>query len=93
MPGASVVVHLGDALKAATSTDIDGKYAIVFAPNATYHVSADLTAFTLSILSKGQRSPRRETKVPLLSHAEAPPQAPDDDPVPQNPTAGWTPPS
>lgn len=47
LPGASVVVHLGDALKAATSTDIDGKYAIVFAPNATYHVSADLTAFTL----------------------------------------------
>ena len=46
LPGASVVVHVGDALKAATSTDIDGKYAIVFAPNATYRVSADLTAFT-----------------------------------------------
>ena len=46
LPGASVVVHEGDALKAATSTDVDGKYAIVFAPNATYRVSADLTAFT-----------------------------------------------
>ena len=39
------MVHVGDALKAATSTDIDGRYTILFAPNATYHVSADLTAF------------------------------------------------
>ena len=45
LPGASMVVHVGDALKAATSTDVDGKYTIVFAPDATYHVSADLTAF------------------------------------------------
>src|SRR5439155_26603527 len=45
LPGASVVVHVGDVLKAATSTDIDGKYTILFAPNATYHVSAELTAF------------------------------------------------
>ena len=33
-------------LKAATSTDVEGKYAIFFSPNASYHVSADLTAFT-----------------------------------------------
>ena len=45
LPGASVIVHVGNALKAATSTDLDGKYTILFAPNATYRVSAELTAF------------------------------------------------
>src|SRR5437667_6592329 len=45
LPGVSVVVHVGDALKAATSTDIDGTYTIFFAPNATYHLSADFTGF------------------------------------------------
>jgi trimeric autotransporter adhesin len=45
LPGASVVVHVGSVLKAATSTDIDGRYTIVFSPNATYHLSAELTAF------------------------------------------------
>ena len=45
LPGVSVVVHAGDNLKAATSTDIDGKFTIVFAPNATYRLTADLTAF------------------------------------------------
>jgi len=45
LPGASVVVHVGDLLKAATSTDIDGRYTIIFSPNATYHLSAELTAF------------------------------------------------
>ena len=45
LPGASVVVHAGDTLKAATSTDVDGKFAILFAPNSTYHLSVDLTAF------------------------------------------------
>jgi hypothetical protein len=38
-------VRVDAAVKAATSTDIDGKYTILFAPNATYHVSADLVAF------------------------------------------------
>src|SRR5262249_11284669 len=33
------------ALKAATSTDLDGHYTIIFSPNATYHLSAELTAF------------------------------------------------
>jgi len=46
VPGASVVVHVGDVLKAATSTDIDGKFTILFTPNATYNVSAELTSFT-----------------------------------------------
>ena len=45
LPGASVVVHVGDALRAATSTDLDGKFTILFAPNGTYHLSVDLTAF------------------------------------------------
>jgi hypothetical protein len=45
LPGVSVVVHVGGVLKAATSTDIDGRYTIVFSPNATYHLSAELTAF------------------------------------------------
>jgi hypothetical protein len=46
LPGATVVVHVGDALKAATSTDVDGKFTIIFAPNATYSLTAELTAFT-----------------------------------------------
>jgi len=45
LPGVSVVVHAGDALKAATSTDADGRYTILFAPNASYRLTADLTAF------------------------------------------------
>jgi len=45
LPGASVIVRVNGVLKAATSTDIDGRYTIVFSPNATYHLSAELTAF------------------------------------------------
>src|SRR5215467_13194809 len=45
LPGASVVVHVGGALKAATSTDIEGRYTIIFSPGATYHLTAELTAF------------------------------------------------
>src|SRR5262249_44391852 len=45
LPGVSIVVHAGDALKAATSTDVDGHYTILFSPNATYRVTAELTAF------------------------------------------------
>src|SRR5439155_12264311 len=45
LPGVSLAVHVGDMLKAATSTDIDGTYTILFAPNATYHLSADFTGF------------------------------------------------
>ena len=45
LPGVSIVVRVGDAIKAATSTDGDGKFAIIFGPNATYHVTAELMAF------------------------------------------------
>jgi hypothetical protein len=45
LPGVSIVVHTGDTLKAATSTDLDGRYTILFSPNATYRVTAELTAF------------------------------------------------
>jgi trimeric autotransporter adhesin len=48
LPGVSVVVHdggEGNVLKAATSTDIDGKFTVLFAPNATYRLTAELTAF------------------------------------------------
>ena len=41
----SIVVHAGETLKAATSTDVDGRYTILFSPNATYRVTAELTAF------------------------------------------------
>ena len=46
LPGVSITVRAGDALKAATSTDLDGKYTILFAPNATYRITSDLTGFT-----------------------------------------------
>ena len=45
LPGVSIAVHVGDAVKAATSTDIDGRFTILFAPGASYRVSADLTGF------------------------------------------------
>ena len=48
LPGVSVVVHVAGAPRAATSTDLDGKYTIFFAPNATYRVIVDLTGFTSS---------------------------------------------
>jgi trimeric autotransporter adhesin len=46
LPGVSVGVHAGDTLRAATSTDIDGSYAILFSPNASYRLSADFSGFT-----------------------------------------------
>jgi hypothetical protein len=39
LPGVSIVVHVGDALKAATSTDVDGRYTVIVTPDAAYHVS------------------------------------------------------
>jgi hypothetical protein len=33
-------------VKVATSTGVDGKFTILFGPNATYHVTAELMAFT-----------------------------------------------
>jgi hypothetical protein len=46
IPGASIVVYSGDQVIAATSSDVDGRYAITFAPSAAYHLTAALTAFT-----------------------------------------------
>ena len=45
LPGASVVVHAGDALKTATSTDVDGSFALSLAPGASYRLAVELTAF------------------------------------------------
>jgi hypothetical protein len=45
LPGVSIVVHVGEALEAATSTDVDGRYTVNVTANAAYHVSADLTGF------------------------------------------------
>jgi hypothetical protein len=39
------VVHAGDALKAATSTNVDGTFSIFVAPNTSYRVATELTAF------------------------------------------------
>ena len=46
LPGVSIVVRSGDQVKAATSSDTDGRYTLVFAPAAAYHLTADLGAFT-----------------------------------------------
>src|SRR6478736_2659242 len=45
LPGVAIVVRVGEAVRAATSTDTDGKFAILFGPNASYRVSADMMAF------------------------------------------------
>src|SRR5437899_9367018 len=45
LPGVSVVVHVGDSVRAATSTAVDGTYTILFTPNAAYHLSADFSGF------------------------------------------------
>ena len=45
LPGVSLVVRAGDTVKLATSTDLDGRFAIVFAPNGTYRLTAELPTF------------------------------------------------
>jgi hypothetical protein len=45
LPGASIVVYAADAARASTSTDIDGTYAILFAPDTTYRIVVELTGF------------------------------------------------
>jgi hypothetical protein len=45
LPGVSLIVRADGAVTAATSTDVDGRYTILFAPNATYRLSADLVGF------------------------------------------------
>jgi hypothetical protein len=45
LPGATVVVHQGARLVVATSTDVEGKFAILFTPGQTFKVSAEQTGF------------------------------------------------
>ena len=45
LPGVSLTVRIGGAVKAATSTDLDGSYSILLAPSGAYHLTAGLTLF------------------------------------------------
>ena len=45
LPGATIVVHQGGRLVLATSTDIEGKFTILFTPGQTFKVSAEQTGF------------------------------------------------
>ena len=45
LPGATVVVRQGARLIVATATDIQGRFTIVFTPQQTFGVSAELTGF------------------------------------------------
>jgi hypothetical protein len=45
LPGASIVVYAGSETRVSTSTDIDGTYALGFAPDSTYRLAIDLTGF------------------------------------------------
>src|SRR5262245_49265413 len=47
LPGVSIVVRVDGAVKTATSTDLDGTYTILFAPDAAYDFSADLPGFAV----------------------------------------------
>ena len=63
LPGVSVVVHAGDALKAATSTDVDGSFAISLSrPNASYRLTAELTAFATAETHASRSARRRATR-------------------------------
>jgi hypothetical protein len=46
LPGATIVVRQGTRLVHASSTDADGKYILRFTPGQTFHVSAEMMAFT-----------------------------------------------
>src|SRR6185295_5500318 len=45
LPGVSIVVHIGDAQTAATSTGVDGRYSLTIAAGASSRLSATFTAF------------------------------------------------
>ncbi|MGH9309868.1 MAG: carboxypeptidase-like regulatory domain-containing protein, partial [Vicinamibacterales bacterium] len=45
LPGVAIVLHAGEAVVAATSTDVDGTYRVPAAPGA-YRLSIELTGFT-----------------------------------------------
>jgi trimeric autotransporter adhesin len=99
LPGVSVVVRVGGSLKAATSTDLDGRYTILFAPGATYHLAAELTAFApverdvaLGAAPCDTRvdfvlalKPRREAIAPPSAVAAASPPPPPAGAPPQTP--------
>lgn len=46
LPGVAIVAKVGTAVKAATSTDIDGTYKLLVPAGATYHLTGELTAFS-----------------------------------------------
>ena len=46
LPGVAIVARAGDAVKASTSTDTDGRFTMRVAPDVSYRVTAELTAFT-----------------------------------------------
>src|SRR5690348_12110702 len=45
LPGVSITIKTGAALRAATSTDVDGSFSVPAVPGE-YTISADLTGFT-----------------------------------------------
>jgi len=45
LPGVAIIIKTGTRL-VDTSTDLEGKFVVLFDPNSTYHLSAQLTAFT-----------------------------------------------
>jgi len=49
IPGAAIVVHSGDAVQLATSTDLDGGYSIQVAPDSSYRLSIDATGFAETV--------------------------------------------
>ena len=44
LPGVAIIIKTGTRL-VDTSTDLEGKFVVLFDPNSTYHLSAQLTAF------------------------------------------------
>src|SRR5262245_20250487 len=46
LPGVSILIQVGDALKPQTSTGRDGTFAVALEPGMTHHLVAELTAFS-----------------------------------------------
>jgi hypothetical protein len=47
LPGVAIIIKTGTRL-VDTSTDLEGKFVVLFDPNSTYHLSAQMTAFATS---------------------------------------------